>query len=118
MPGVRAARSQAAALHFLIRLTPAQVGDFGVTTDRSQAAVSEGFGGEPGVAHRLLQQCPQGVAELVGVKRRDAELLGEVAARCGYGPGHKLITQLAEVSDVLGAAGMAWLPRVRAALLR
>jgi hypothetical protein len=42
--------------------------------------VAEGFGGEPGVAHRLLGHGPQGVAELVGVKRRDVELLGEVAA--------------------------------------
>ena len=71
--------SQAAALHLLIRLTPAQVGGFGVTTDRSQAAVAEGFGGEPGITHRLLGQGPEGVAELMGVKRRDAELAGEVA---------------------------------------
>ena len=58
MPGVWAARSQAAALPFLIRLAAALVGDLGVAAERSQAAVAEGFGGESGVAHRLLGQGP------------------------------------------------------------
>jgi hypothetical protein len=42
--------------------------------------VAECFGGEPGVAHRLLEQCPEGVPQLVGVKDGDPEPLGELAA--------------------------------------
>jgi hypothetical protein len=66
------------------------VGDFGVAADRSQAAVAECFGGEPGVAHHFLQQCPEGVPQRVGVKRRDAESPRELAAdvlRAGDGSG-------------------------------
>lgn len=51
-------RSEPPALHLLIRLAPTLVGDFGVATDRPQAAVAERLGGEPSVAHRLLQQRP------------------------------------------------------------
>jgi hypothetical protein len=41
--------------------------------------VAEGFSGEPGVAHGLLEQCSKRVPELVGVKHLDAELLRELA---------------------------------------
>ena len=43
-------------------------------------AVAEGFGGEPGIARGLLEQCSKRVPELVWVKRRDVDLLGELAA--------------------------------------
>ena len=76
----REATLEPPALHLLIRLAPALVGDFGVAADRCQAAVAECFGGEPGVAHRLLEQGPEGVPQLVGVKRGDAESPGELAA--------------------------------------
>jgi hypothetical protein len=56
------------------------VGDFGVAADRCQAAVAECFGGESGVADGFLQQCPECVPQLVGVKCGDAESPGELAA--------------------------------------
>ncbi len=42
--------------------------------------MAECFGGEASVAHRLLQQRPECVPELVGVERRDPKLLGELPA--------------------------------------
>lgn len=63
------------------------------------------FGGEPGVAHGLLEQSPQCVAQLVGVKRRDAEAVGELAADV-------LCTGDGEA---IGAGGLAgWKPMNRA----
>ncbi len=42
--------------------------------------MAECFRGQASVAHRLLEQCAQGVPELVGVKRRDPEPVCELAA--------------------------------------
>ena len=65
-PGSTWMRSEPPALHLLIRLAPALVGDFGVAADRPQPAATECFGDAPSVAHRLLEQGPQGVSQLVG----------------------------------------------------
>ncbi len=42
--------------------------------------MAECFRGQASVAHGLLEQCAQGVPELVGVKRRDPEPVCELAA--------------------------------------
>ncbi|MDT4975819.1 MAG: hypothetical protein QOG98_1577, partial [Pseudonocardiales bacterium] len=42
--------------------------------------MAECFGGESSVANGFLQQGPECVAELMGVKRGDAESSGELAA--------------------------------------
>ena len=71
---------QPRALHHLVRLAAPPVGDLGVAGDRGQAPVTEGLGGEPSVADRLLQEGAQGMAQLVGVEGGDLQLASDLAA--------------------------------------
>ncbi len=66
--------SEAPALHLLVRVAAPGIGDLRVPTHRRESAMPKGFRGEPGVPNRLLQQGPQGVAQLVGMKARNPEL--------------------------------------------
>ena len=61
-------------------LASSPLGDLGVAGDRCQAGVTEGLGGEAGVAQALLEEGAQSVAELVRVEGRHPRVLGELVA--------------------------------------